>query len=365
MTDRNRSICPFAAFPLRGWVNLFKMVPRRRRACLARNRLTHQPCILAVQARRSLFRHTARHGGDGGRVAAPGAGGRPAGRVPHTRKHGGSGGQHGPAWGRMCDHPATTNFSHSACVLIKYGEFPGRSYMMETDTIDSEIIDPDLDSYRQFFDHAWCGHIIDLVEHSPLKPAVGTLMLAWRSTDGAHRLPWLMVEQLRCFGEGEVKGSLRYRNGYFPTVVKGISEKLEAWTPSMSFQQRTEQRRAVARIEEGAAQALKTAQSQVRFNVEQYWTQLIGHSEFVFCLLGLQRTNYGSLFFAYEDFLANTIRTREPTYSSRNTSIKKRATRSFWRAACRLLLESCRGRSCEARPARIGPQRRTLGSRSR
>ncbi len=194
--------------------------------------------------------------------------------------------------------------------------------MMKTDTIDSEIIDPDLDSYRQFFDHAWCGHIFGLVEHSSLKPAVETLMLAWRSTDGAHRLPWLMVEQLRCFGEGEVKGSLRYRDGYFRTVVKGLSEKLEAWTPSMNFPQRTEQRRAVTRIEEEAAQALKTAQAQVRIDVEQYWTQLIGNSEFVFSILGLQRSNYGSLFFAYEDFLANTIRTKEPAYSSRNTPIK-------------------------------------------
>ncbi|QJW95365.1 hypothetical protein [Frigoriglobus tundricola] len=36
-----------------------------------------------------------------------------------------------------------------------------------------------------------------------------------------------------------------------------------------------------------------------------------------------QRINYGALFFAYEDFLANVIRTKELTYSSKKKPIKE------------------------------------------
>ena len=50
--------------------------------------------------------------------------------------------------------------------------------------MEEEIIDPNLASYEQFFDHGWCKRIFELVKSSPLRAAVDTLMLAWRSTDG-------------------------------------------------------------------------------------------------------------------------------------------------------------------------------------
>ncbi len=49
---------------------------------------------------------------------------------------------------------------------------------MEKEIIDSAIIDPNLDSYEQFFDHDWCKRIFELVESFPLKAAVDTLVLA-------------------------------------------------------------------------------------------------------------------------------------------------------------------------------------------
>ena len=55
---------------------------------------------------------------------------------------------------------------------------------MEQEIIDTSIIDPNLASYEQFFDHGWCDRVFGLVENSPLRAAVETLMLAWRSTDG-------------------------------------------------------------------------------------------------------------------------------------------------------------------------------------
>lgn len=201
---------------------------------------------------------------------------------------------------------------------------------MDKEIIDNPLIDPNLDSYVQFFDHDWSKRTFEAVKTSTLIDAVGALMVAWRSTNGAHLLPWLMVESLRGFAEGEIEGNLISRTNYSGEVINGIVDKLSA---RMEFRLKLDQRRAlkraVAEIENEAHQALKTAKEQVKFDVARYWDSLIQSSEFSFCILGTQRINYGSLFFAYEDFLANVIRTREKTYWSKKDPIKSAFARHF------------------------------------
>src|SRR5262249_37175178 len=156
------------------------------------------------------------------------------------------------------------------------------------------LIDPNLDSYRKFFDHDWCRRMFEAVENSPLEDAVGYLMMAWRSTNGAHWLPWLMVENLKGYANGELEGNLRCRESYSGNVVKGLVDKLEGMMRySLNFEQRQSLKRAVARIEKEGYDALKTAQAQVQFDVVGYWGFLIHASEFQFCILGIQRINYG------------------------------------------------------------------------
>ena len=148
---------------------------------------------------------------------------------------------------------------------------------MENEVMDHALIEPNLASYEQFFDHDWCKRIFGLVNNSPLKHAVDTLMVAWRSTNGVHLLPWLLIQSLREFADGEHKGSLRFRVDYSGTVVKGICDKLEARMPTLEFSQRMALRRSVTKIEEEAFEAVKSAQSQVRFDVERYW-EFITHT---------------------------------------------------------------------------------------
>jgi hypothetical protein len=194
---------------------------------------------------------------------------------------------------------------------------------MDKDIIDTPMIDPNLDSYKQFFDHKWSERMFKAVETSPLNDAICTLMVAWRSTNGAHMLPWLMAHSLKSFAVGEGNGSLRYRASYSGEVVKGIVGKLESrMHHSLKFDQRATLKRVVTKIEQEAHDAFKTAQSNVEFPLGEYWDFLTHASEFQFSILGTQRINYGSLFFAYEDFLANVIRTKEPTYSSKKPPIK-------------------------------------------
>ena len=200
---------------------------------------------------------------------------------------------------------------------------------MEKEIIDSAIIDPNLASYEQFFDHSWCKRIFELVDRSPLQAAVDILVVAWRSTNGVHMLPWLMVQSLIRFAEGEFEAALSFRTSYSDTVVQGIVEKLETRLPGLDFDQRTALRLAVTKIEEEAFQVLKTAKSQVNVEATGYWDLLTHTSEFPFCILGSQHINYGSLFFAYEDFLASTIRTKEPAFSSKSNPIRGAFSKHF------------------------------------
>lgn len=190
---------------------------------------------------------------------------------------------------------------------------------MNKDIIDVPVIDQNLSSYEKFFDHAWCLQIFQAVNGSPLDDAVSSLMMAWRSANGAHVLPSLMVESLKKYARGEVEGSMSYRANYSDKVIKGLVSKLEGMLKySLKIDQRQALRRAVSRIEKEGYEAVKTAREQVQIDAAGYWNFLVNEPEFQFCILGTQRLNYGSLFFAYEDFIANVIRTKEPTYSSKD-----------------------------------------------
>src|SRR5262249_23413528 len=157
------------------------------------------------------------------------------------------------------------------------------------------LIDPNLNSYQQFFDHGWCKRMFEAVETSPLNDAISTLMLAWRSANGSHMLPGLMAHSLRRFAEGEGNGSFRVRANYSGEVIKGIVSKLESrMHHSLKPEQRATLKRVVTKIEKEAHDDLKTAQSKVEFPLAGYWDFLTHASEFQFSILGTQRINYGS-----------------------------------------------------------------------
>jgi hypothetical protein len=202
--------------------------------------------------------------------------------------------------------------------------------MMTNDIIENAVIDPNLDSYEKFFDHDWSECMFEAVRNSPLKDAVETVMVAWRSVNGAHLLPWLMIQSLKLFAEGKSEGSLGFRADYSGKVIDALVDKLESRMQfNLKYDQRVILRRVVTQIEREAFEAMKAAQAQCPFDVPGYWRFLAHNTEFSFCILGTQRVNYGSLFFAYEDFLANTIRTREPTYTSKKEPIKDAFPRYF------------------------------------
>src|SRR6185437_4510020 len=198
------------------------------------------------------------------------------------------------------------------------------------DDIIDVVIDPNLDSYAKFFDHDWAKKVFELVENSPLKAAIESLLVSWRSTDGAHQLPWLMVQSMKNLVDGEYKGIIGIRAGYLEQILKGIVNKLETrMHHNLNHEQRMGLKRVVTKIEKEEFQSLKTAEFQVKLDATAYWNFFTHTPDFPFCLLGLQGSNYNSLFFAYEDFLAHTIKSREPNYTSKKDPIKDAFARHF------------------------------------
>lgn len=190
---------------------------------------------------------------------------------------------------------------------------------MDKDIIETPVIDRNLDSYKHFFDHGWSKRMFEAVKTSPLNDAICTLLLEWRFANGAHILPWLMAQSLKGFAEGEGNGSLRFQSDYSSGIVKGLVNKLDAQMQySLNRDQRAKLKRAVAKIEKEASQNLKAARSKAVFPLAGYWNLLIHTTEFQLSILGTERNNYSSLFLAYEDFLSNVIRTKEPAYSSKD-----------------------------------------------
>jgi len=203
---------------------------------------------------------------------------------------------------------------------------------MEAETIADVLVDRNHDSYKKFFDHDWCRRMFEAVENSPMKKPVADLMIALRSANGAYVLPWLEVESLRSYADGEILGSLKHRATYAEEVIKRVLEKIEAAMHfSLDHDQRSNLKRFVANAEKEAYDAIRTARSQVKMDVAAYWDFLTSTSEFQFSLFGTQYITYGYLFFAYEDFLSKIIRIKEPNYSTKKKPINE-AFEKHWGA---------------------------------
>ncbi|VTR97732.1 hypothetical protein [Tuwongella immobilis] len=187
--------------------------------------------------------------------------------------------------------------------------------------IDNAIIDPYFSSYEKFFDHDWAATILAAVKDSTLENAVNGLMVAWRSTNGAHILPSHMVESLRRYAESKMEASLHSRERYSELVIEVIAGTLvDRMQCELTHEQTRSLKLAVAEIEGEVRKSMKSNQQRGQFDVAQYWESLVNHSEFRFSILGTQRINYGALFFAYEDFIANVIRTKDFAYTSKGAN---------------------------------------------
>ena len=139
---------------------------------------------------------------------------------------------------------------------------------------------------------------------------------------------------------------MNFRNRHAGRVIQGVVEKIDKRMHySLKIDQRSALKRVVAKIEQEAYDAMKVSQEKSRFDIDGYWHSLIEMEEFHFCILGTQRINYASLFFAYEDFLAGAGRNRQ-ILSSLAAPASVSARKSAFRAAALRLRAMLSLRGC-------------------
>lgn len=205
--------------------------------------------------------------------------------------------------------------------------------MLKRKVIDNPVIDENVESYKQFFDHKWCLSMFEKAEGTKIEQAVDDLMISWRSADGAHRMPWLMTHSLQSFAVGDTSANLKARKSYSETMVEKMAQRLvQRMRGKLKVTQLADLHQALRKIEKETAEIVKQARKRVAFDVEKYWDFTVKETEFHFAILGTQHMGYCALIFAYEDFLANVIRSVQPDYNSRTEEIKIAFERHFGEA---------------------------------
>jgi hypothetical protein len=162
----------------------------------------------------------------------------------------------------------------------------------------SIIIDPELDSYRTFFDHAWAREIHAAAEDTALESAVFDLCVAWRGAANTHCLPWVMVQNMKAFADGLTRA-------YVP-VGKRMADEVSAWlVAKMGDDLRHMQRKRLSQVVQELAGQANAAASAAQYEVDgpKYFHEIAGNAEFQFCLSGSQRLCYGALYQGYEHLL--------------------------------------------------------------
>lgn len=192
---------------------------------------------------------------------------------------------------------------------------------VKNEIIDTPALDPNYGSYEQFFDYDWATDVFKRVENSPLKQAATDFVLACRYASEAHRLPWLSVELLRSYSEGEQKAVLAVRAEYAKPLIQRIVQKLET---KMEKQLTRGTRQALTRaIKEIEKECFLEAQevARTKFDSTAYWDYMTNPKRdttgiIPMSIFGIQRNNYLALYFAYENLSLHVIKTKKPNFKA-------------------------------------------------
>jgi hypothetical protein len=195
--------------------------------------------------------------------------------------------------------------------------------MQQNEILDTPFLDPNYDSYEQFFDYQWADAILKRAINSPLKKPVIDFVLSCRYASEAHRLPWLSVELLRSYAEGERQAFFGVRRAYAEQVINGVVQRIaKKMDRHLNHDSRSALRRVVKEIEKETFGATRSAR--IKFNKAAYWQYMTDPKRdttgiFPMSIFGIQRNNYLALYFAFEDLSLHVIRTKKPKFKANPT----------------------------------------------
>jgi hypothetical protein len=167
--------------------------------------------------------------------------------------------------------------------------------------LTSEIqYDDRLDSYASFFDHAWAKAFYDASEATRLHKAAHDLCRDWKGIALASRMSWLMVISLEGFHAGFTQTN--------PAFSQRFMDAVGNWVADNGKLRNMARRAILAEVKKIGAQV----QEEMRvagppIDREKIWKEYLQVGEIPWALWASQRLAYGSLYYAYENFLQRAV----------------------------------------------------------
>jgi hypothetical protein len=159
-----------------------------------------------------------------------------------------------------------------------------------------------LEQYNGFFAHEWAHATQDAIPPK-LADAFSILCLAWKEASNTHRMPWLMVHQMKEFAKGLL--------GSHKPHISQLIEEFKNWMlrELNGALQRSEKKAVNASIKK-IDQRLRLSKQQrdFEFPAMEYWKDIVTKSEIQLSISGSQNLAYCGLVFAYEWFVVNCFR---------------------------------------------------------
>ncbi|MGL6073524.1 MAG: hypothetical protein ACRC8S_05100 [Fimbriiglobus sp.] len=189
---------------------------------------------------------------------------------------------------------------------------------MKNEVIRAYILDSNYESYKSFYDSEWAKSVSSASLGNPIEKPLDSFLLACRQTNGCYLLPWLMVEQIRCFSTGKSNGHEEFRKSYASHVVTEIYKKvIDKMQESLTLSQKSALKRTISKLEAEAFQNFSSVKNTPSIDAIEYWNDISESVDFRFSILGIQKSSFASLYFAYEDFLAGLMRIKEPAFGKK------------------------------------------------
>lgn len=167
-------------------------------------------------------------------------------------------------------------------------------------------IDPDLDSYKGFHDHAWTRQLEKSFSNTRLYRPFFELAASWKGVSNARRLPWLMMQHLKVslesFASYQAPIPIQTLRQLTDRIVKGC-EKTGLYLLARDRQALASE---VREIETDLTESLKN--KPFKIDITKAWSEYIDSEEFSLSLWMSEVQAYAGVYFAYENFLIQCLK---------------------------------------------------------
>lgn len=165
-------------------------------------------------------------------------------------------------------------------------------------------IDQRLSSYETLMQYPAGATLLDAARGTPIEPAVHDLAGAWRMTDYARVMPFVLATSIPAV----VASAIRATSENVPEMVlRGIMDRMGNVIMPRRVRARLE---LVVRGLHQQAKEVRQALSETwpfKFQAEEAWEGLLKEKAFCLGLAASESQAYTGLYFAYENFLARVV----------------------------------------------------------